>query len=128
MKLKIITLLLLLIIGLSIAACVSDNGPEGSLTAAKLLENPAYDTEVTIYGKVSDLGELLCTCFILSSGGQSIHVWYDTMVENDGTVRPKVDVMEYSNGDELVVIGELKADDGIHYTKNDFWAHEIFLQ
>ena len=128
MKLKITTLLLLLIIGLSVASCVSDKKPEGSLTAAELLENAVYDTEVTIYGKVSALGELACTCFFLTSEGQSIHVWYDTMVENDGTVRPNVDVTGFSNGDELVVIGELKGDDGIHYTKNDFWAHEIFLQ
>jgi hypothetical protein len=47
------------------------------------------------------------------------------MVENDGTVRPNVDIAEFSNGDELVIIGELKGDDGIHYRNNDFWAHEI---
>jgi hypothetical protein len=74
MKMKITVLLLLLVIVLSVASCVDSKKPEGSFTTAELLENPVYNTEVKIYGKVGGLGELACTCFFLSAGGKSIHV------------------------------------------------------
>ena len=57
--------------------------PEDTLSVSELLENPVYDEEVKIYGKVSLLGELLCPCFQLTSGGKFVEVWYDLMVETD---------------------------------------------
>jgi hypothetical protein len=104
-----------------------DGIPEGALSVAELLQDPVYDTEVTIYGEVSLLGQLLCPCFQLSSGGEKVEVWYDLMVENDGTERPAVDVQGIENGDSIVVTGELKGDGGEHYSKGDFWAIAIVV-
>jgi len=89
--------------------------PEGTLTAAELLSEPSYDTEVKIYGRVDGLGELMCSCFSLISGRESVQVWYDTMLENDDTVRPAVSVEGIRNGDKVIITGELKGDSGIHY-------------
>lgn len=99
--------------------------PEGALTAAELLSKPIYDTEVSIYGRIDGLGELMCSCFFLISGRDSVQVWYDTMVEDDGTVRPAVDVEGIRNGGKVIVTGELKGEGGIHYSKGDFWAKSI---
>jgi len=99
--------------------------PEGAISVAELLANPVYDNEVTIYGTVSLLGELLCPCFELTSGGQSIQVWYGLMVENNAAERPPVDVGGINNGDEVILAGELKGGGGIHYSQGDFWLTEI---
>ena len=127
MKLKITTLLLLFIIGLSLVACMGEEKPEGTVTVAELLQNPVYDTEVRIYGEVRGIGELACTCFPLASGGETLLVWYDTMVENDGTLQPAASVEGINKGDEIIVTGELKGEGGIHYSKGDFWAKGIVL-
>ena len=103
------------------------NKPEGILTATDLLIQPTYDTEVKIYGRVDGLGEVMCTCFFLISGRDSRQVWYDTMVENDGMVRPAVSVEGIRNGDKVIVTGELKDEGGTHYSKDDFWAKSITL-
>jgi len=95
--------------------------PEGALTVSELLENPVYDTEVRIYGEVSLLGQLDCPCFQLSSGGGKVQVWYDLMVEDDGTERPPASVEGIENGDWVIVMGELKTA-GQHRSLNDFWA------
>lgn len=52
-------------------------------------------------------------------------VWYDTMVENDGSQRPAVNVQGVHNGDKVIVTGELKGEGGIHYAEGDFWAMDI---
>jgi len=97
----------------------------GAPVVADLLANPVYDTEVRVQGEVGLLGELFCPCFELTSGGQTVQVWYGLMVENDGTERPELSVAEISNGDTVIVTGELKAEGGTHYSKGDFWASEI---
>jgi len=109
------------------AMASEDEKPEGSLSVAELLENPVYDAEVTIYGNVSLLGELFCPCFELTSGGATLQVWYDLMVENDGTQRSPVDVQGINNGDNIMVTGELKGEGGTHYSKGDFWATAIVV-
>ena len=53
------------------------------MTVGDLLESGIYDENITASGAVAMLGELLCSCFELSSGGQTMQVWYDTMVEDD---------------------------------------------
>ena len=49
------------------------------------------------------------------------------MVETDGTTGPAVNVQGIQNRDKVIVIGELKGEGGIHYTKNDFWAESITM-
>ena len=127
MKIKITTLLFLFIIGLPLVACIGEEKPEGTVTVAELLQNPVYDTEVRIYGEVRGIGELACTCFPLASGGETLLVWYDTMVENDGTLQPAASVEGINEGDKIIVTGELKGEGGIHYSKGDFWAKVIVL-
>jgi hypothetical protein len=125
MKRKTITLLGILLISILLSGCNQEPPkPEGALSAAALLENPVYDTQARVYGEVSALGELMCTCFFLQSDGDNLHVWYDTMVEDDGTLKPSVSVKEINNGDWVVVIGDLKTG-GDHYSLNDFWAGSI---
>ncbi len=127
MKIIITTLLFIFIISLSLVACIGEEEPEGTVTVAELLQNPVYDTEVRIYGEVRGIGELACTCFPLASGGETLLVWYDTMVENDGTLQPAASVEGINKGDEIIVTGELKGEGGIHYSKGDFWAKVIVL-
>lgn len=100
-------------------------GIEETLDVAELLDDPVYDTLVKTHGTVSGLGEFFCPCFELTSGGQKVQVWYDLMVENDGTVRPPANRHEFGNGDRVIVIGELKGEGGTHYSKGDFWASDI---
>lgn len=100
---------------------------EGALSVAELLENPMYDAEVTIYGNVSLLGQLNCPCFELTSGGATIQVWYNLMVENDGIQRAPVNVQGINNGDKIMVTGELKGEGGVHYYKGDFWASAVIV-
>jgi len=100
-------------------------GIEDTLDVAELLADPVYDTPVRIHGVVSGLGEFFCPCFELASGGERIMVWYDLMMENDGTERPPANKHEFDNGDTVIVIGELKGEGGTHYSKGDFWASDI---
>jgi len=100
-------------------------GIEETLDVAELLDNPVYETLVRTHGVVSRLGEFFCPCFELTSGGKTIMVWYDMMVENDGTERPPANKHEFDNGDRVIVIGELKGEGGTHYSKGDFWARDI---
>lgn len=125
MKRKIIILLGILVFAILFSGCTREPPkPEGALSIAELLENPEYDTQIRVYGEVSALRELMCTCFFLRSDGENLHVWYDTMVEDNGILRPSVSVQEINNGDWVVVIGELKSG-GDHYSLNDFWASSI---
>jgi len=125
MKTKTFTLLGIFLIFILISSCNQEPPkPEGALSVAALLTNPKYDTPARVYGKVSALKKLACTCFFLQSEEGNLHVWYDTMVEDDGTIRPSVSVQEINNGDWLIVIGELKSG-GDHYSLNDFWVNKI---
>ena len=46
------------------------------------------------------------------------------MVEDNGTLRPSVNVDKIKNGDWVIVVGELKSG-GDHYSLNDFWLRKI---
>jgi hypothetical protein len=125
MRKKTITLLVFWLISILLTGCSQEpQKPEGALSVAELLENPIYDTQTRVYGKVSALRELACTCFFLESDRESVHVWYDTMVEDGGTLRPSVSVEEIENGDWVIITGELKSG-GDHYSLNDFWLSQI---
>ncbi len=105
----------------------SPNGnetPEEAVSVAGLLDNPVYDIAVPIQGEVTLLGKLLCPCFVLVSGGETIQVWYGLMVEDDGTEMPPVSAEGIENGDWVVITGELKRA-GQHTSLNDFWATSI---
>ena len=108
------------------ADVVGDRGDttKVALSVAELLDNPVYDTEVTIQGEATLLGELFCPCFVLVSGGETIQVWYGLMVEDDGTEKSPVSVEGIENGDWVVITGELKQA-GQHTALNDFWATSI---
>ncbi|MGD9093221.1 MAG: hypothetical protein PVF74_10250 [Anaerolineales bacterium] len=125
MKRITITLLGILLISILLSGCNQEPPkPDGALSVAELLENPIYDTQTRVFGKVSALRELACTCFFLESEEGNLHVWYDTLVEDNGTLRPSISVDEINNGDWVVVIGELKSG-GDHYSLNDFWLSQI---
>ena len=129
-KLSVLAVGLLIIgclIGGSVTAAIGwdrDQVPEGPLSVAELLDNPIYNAPVTIQGEVTLLGELFCPCFVLVSGGETIHVWYDLMVDGDGTEKPPVSVEGIENGDWVIITGELKQA-GQHTSLNDFWAASI---
>jgi hypothetical protein len=108
-----------------IAGCGTEvENPEGTLSVAELLDNPVYDTEVKVFGKVSLLGELFCPCFELTSGGKKVEVWYGLMIEDEGIERPAVSVEGIANGDWVIATGELKTK-GLYHSLNDFWASDI---
>ena len=124
--LKHVTVLCTLIGAIFMVGCITPETeqPEDHQSVSELLEKPVYDMGVTVYGRVSALGELLCPCFALTSGGGTVQVWYDLMVEDEGTERPAVSVAGLENGDWVLVTGELKTA-GTHRSPNDFWATSI---
>ena len=128
-KYAALILISIVILAISISGCeLYTNSekeiPQGTLSVSELSDNPAYDTELKIYGEVSLLGELFCSCFELNSGGKRIQVWYALMVEDDGRQRPPVSIEGIDNGDEVIVTGELKTS-GKYRSLNDFWASNI---
>jgi len=129
--------ILVIALGLAVMTCASGGAlvwantgsqeiekPEVTLSVSELLENPVYGEEVKVYGNVSLLGELFCPCFDLTSGGGTVSVWYDLMVEDDGTQRPPVSVEGIENGDWVIVTGELRPSDG-QLPSTTFWASNI---
>jgi hypothetical protein len=98
--------------------------PEGALSVSELSDNPVYDTQVMIYGEVALLGELFCPCFELTSGGATLQIWYDLMVEDSGIERAPVSVEGIENGDWVIVTGELRPSDG-QLPSTTFWASNI---
>ena len=100
--------------------------PAGIMTVGELAADQLYETPVTLIGRVSLLGQLNCPCFELSSGGESVEVWYDLMVEDDRRELPAVSVEGIENGDIVLVDGKWK-DSGTYRNKGVFWAENITL-
>jgi hypothetical protein len=124
---KIKLLLMVVIISsavIIVGACTNPSTTDETLNVAELIENPVYNTELKIEGSVSLLGELFCPCFELTSGGETLMVYYGLMIEDDGTERISVSVEGIKNGDNVIVTGELKSG-GIYHSLNDFWASSI---
>ena len=109
---------------LAFSGCQMSAQTTEAVSVAELMEAPVYDESVSVYGEVSLLGELNCPCFELESGGETVKVWYDLMVEDDQTERPPVSIEGIQNGDRVVVTGELKTA-GQYRQINDFWASDI---
>ena len=110
--------------GVSNPPSPSDKTTTGRIDVATLLDKPKYDTEVSIYGKVTLPTDAKSPYFELSAGGKKVNVWYDSMVEDNGKKRAAVSVKGIQNGDWVVVTGELKKE-GKHRALNDFWASSI---
>lgn len=120
-----IIVLTVLFTALTFTGCSTEiERPEGTLSVAELLENPVYDEEVVIYGKVDIMGKVLSPYFDLGSGGKTVKVWFNMMVEDSGTPRQPVKAGGISNGDWAIVTGELKRE-GKYRALNDFWASKI---
>jgi len=98
--------------------------PGDIMTVGKLMADSLYETTVDLVGRVSLLGQLNCPCFNLTSGGESVEVWYDMMVEDDKTELPAVSVEGIGNGDIVLVKGMLK-DSGTYHQKGVFWAENV---
>jgi hypothetical protein len=117
---KQIILVGMLLIGMGLmSGCLKEPPPEGAKSVSELLADPLYDTEVTIHGRVSQLGEIRCPCFELTSGGESVMVWY-AWYEDEW---PAASVEGIQNGDQVIVTGELKTlgVDGL----NEFAASKV---
>jgi len=127
-KMKRVKSLLFIVIlcslALIIGACNGIKATENAIAVSDFMEDPIYDTEIIIKGEVSLLGELFCPCFELTSGGETVLVWYGLMVEDNGTERSAASTEGIENGDQVIVTGELKLG-GIHHSLNDFWANDI---
>jgi hypothetical protein len=125
MNRKYILLWLVIIIALILSSCSQEPPrPEGAITSAELLAEQFYNRPINVYGQVSGLGEFECKCFALKSGDEQIYVWFDMMVEEDGSPTPPtrtpVDVEGIGNNDWIVVTGELKYFEDFKVHK-DFW-------
>ena len=113
----------LLLLGSACGQAQEEN--HGPPSVADLLSAPAYDSEVNVFGLVSDLGALFCPCFTLSSGGESLTVWYDLMIQVDGSQLPAVSVEEIHNGEVITVTGLLQESDGTEPTPNLYATHIV---
>jgi hypothetical protein len=102
----------------------SEVNTEGARNVAELLRKPIYNTEVITYGTISSLDETTLY-FELTSAEETIRVWYDSMVNKDGTQSPRGDLEGIRNGHKAVVRGELKEEAGKYHEKDDFWASEV---
>jgi hypothetical protein len=84
-----------------------------------LLLHPVYDTQVNTYGQVSGLGEMSCPCFVVTSGGERLEVWY-----NLTTQEPPAEVPAIQNGDWVTIAGQLKPG-VLGLGGKTFWASHI---
>ena len=128
----LVILLMVFLISAGVLSCCSSEPlrPKGALTSAELLADPVYETPIKVYVQVSGLGEFECPCFALKSGDAQIYVWFDMMVESDGSptppTRPPIDIEGIENDDWVVVTGELKYFEDFKDHK-DFWLTEFVV-
>lgn len=98
----------------------ASTGLSGSMqSAGSLLLHPVYDTKVNTYGRVSGLGEMSCPCFIVTSGGERLEVWYNLTAQE-----PLAEVPAIQNGDWVTVAGQLKPG-VLGLGSKTFWASHI---
>jgi hypothetical protein len=96
-----------------------------ALGVSELLMNPIFDQDVSVFGKISLLGELFCSCFELTSDGETILVWYVHMDEV-GNESKNVSVDIFDDGDWVIVTGQLqekKSGRDLH----NFWLDTIVV-
>jgi hypothetical protein len=124
MRLLMIGLILALTVFVVTGCTTEVEKPEGALSVAELLQNPVYDEEVLVYGRVDIMGKVLSPYFELESGGEKIKVWFNMMVEDNGKPRQPVKAEGINNNEWVAVTGELKTE-GKYRALNDFWASAI---
>jgi len=99
--------------------------PEGAVDLGGFMKEPVYDEDVSLIGQINHYGELLCPCFMLKDmSGTNIQVWYDLMLEEDGSEWPSVSMKDHKNGDWVVVTGQLRSSTGTQ-PSNDFYLKSI---
>jgi len=123
--------LIILISSLILAGCAKEPPrPDGAITSAELLAELVYNIPIDVYGQVNGLGEFECPCFALKSGDEQIYVWFNMMVEEDGSPKPPtrtpIDVTGIENGDWIIVSGELKFFENRKVHK-DFWLDDYVI-
>jgi hypothetical protein len=97
----------------------ASTGLAGDIRSVRsLLSYPEYDTQVRTYGQVSSLGEMSCPCFMVTSGGNRLEVWYNLTAQEPAKVPPIQD------GDWVVVTGQLKPG-VLGLGGRTFWASHI---
>jgi hypothetical protein len=122
---RIVAVVLLLCGVLLLAGgCGEPRAPQGAMKVSELAANPLYETQVRLFGQVEYLGEVDCDCFDLTSGDMRLKVWYDSMVEDDGTPQPAVSTEGIENGDWVIVTGALKSESE-NRPRDAFWATSI---
>ncbi len=81
----------------------SESKPEGSMYASELLTEPVYEGSVKVYGEVNKLGEL-DSSFELTSGGESLTVYYDLADEDKPDGKVCCEIFGYGKGMEKINI------------------------
>jgi hypothetical protein len=99
--------------------------PRDALLVSELLAEPVYDREVKLYGQVSSLHEMYCPCFELTVDGSKVEAWYDLLSKDGKTSKPPVSVEGISNGDWVVITGELQTPEGQSEQPSAFWISSI---
>ncbi len=107
-------------------SCADIVGDEENITVKEFIKNPVYDVEILVSGIVSDLGESEYPFFYLQSedGNSNLEVWYDSMIEDDDTTWPSVDMNDVSNGDKILITGLLQKE-GLYKIDGEFWMTDI---
>lgn len=107
----------------SLAAC-SGSARAGAVSVREALDRATFDTQVKVYGVVSGLRQSPGPYFTLSSGGRTMKVYYDGMMEDNDVVWEPVHVDGIRDGDEVVVTGQVKSA-GIYRAQYSFFAQAI---
>ncbi|UUX91522.1 hypothetical protein [Methanoplanus endosymbiosus] len=94
------------------------------LSASDLLTDPDYGGFAEVSGRVSALNTDESDFFDLTSGGSTVRAYYRDMIRETGTAMPDADISSLSEGDYVVLSGELQKG-GNFSDKNDFWIYEI---
>jgi len=88
-----------------------------AISVSEFMKNPVYDKDVKIYGRMEHYGELMCPCFMLRDKDAQIDASYGLMFFDDGTQWPDVSMQGYSNGDWVVLEGQLLSSTGTEPSK-----------
>ncbi len=84
-----------------------DQTPAGVVTVRELLRQPDELSPVAVYGEIAPGERPLCPCFRLQSGGDSMVVWYDLVLEDDSSGSAYSEVRGLDDGDRVIVVGSV---------------------
>ncbi|EHQ37011.1 hypothetical protein [Methanoplanus limicola] len=95
-----------------------------SLSVSDLLTGSDYGSLVQVSGRVSGLNTDESDFFNLTSGGSTVRAFYRDIVRETGTAMPDADISALSDGDYVILSGELQKG-GNFSSRNDFWIYEV---